>query len=65
MCREIAARFAVNGRVAYCERYGCGHINETYLVETDGGARYILQKINDTVFRNVPALMENVSAVTR
>lgn len=65
MCREIAARFAVNGRVAYCERYGNGHINETYLVETDGGARYILQKINDTVFRNVPALMENVSAVTR
>lgn len=65
MCREIAARFAVNGRVAYCERYGCGHINETYLVETDGGARYILQKINDTVFQNVPALMENVSAVTR
>ena len=42
MCREIAARFAVNGRVAYCERYGNGHINETYLVETDGGARYIL-----------------------
>lgn len=65
MCRKIAARFAVNGRVAYCERYGNGHINETYLVETDGGARYILQKINDTVFQNVPALMENVSAVTR
>lgn len=65
MCREIAARFAVNGWVAYCERYGSGHINETYLVETDGGARYILQKINDTVFQNVPALMENVSAVTR
>lgn len=65
MCREIAARFAVNGRVTYCERYGSGHINETYLVETDGGTRYILQKINDTVFRNVPALMENVSAVTR
>ena len=65
MCREIAARFAVNGRVAYCGRYGNGHINETYLVETDGGARYILQKINDTVFQNVPALMENVSAVTR
>ena len=65
MCKEIAARFAVNGQVASCERYGSGHINETYLVETDGGARYILQKINDTVFRNVPALMENVSAVTR
>lgn len=65
MCREIASRFAVNGRVTYCERYGNGHINETYLVETDGGARYILQKINDTVFQNVPALMENVSAVTR
>lgn len=42
-----------------------GTSTETYLVETDGGARYILQKINDTVFRNVPALMENVSAVTR
>ena len=65
MCREIAARFAVNGSIAQCERYGSGHINETYLVITDRNARYILQKINDTVFRDVPALMENVAAVTR
>lgn len=65
MHREIAARFAINGRVAQCERYGSGHINETYLVLTDQNARYILQKINDAVFRDVPALMENIAAVTR
>lgn len=64
MCREIAEKFAVSGRVMRCERHGSGHINETYLVETDSGRRYILQKINDRVFQNVPALMENITRVT-
>ena len=57
-------QFPLDGGVTTCERYGCGHINETYLVVTDIGHRYILQKVNHHIFRNVPALMENISSVT-
>ncbi|MBQ9974365.1 MAG: aminoglycoside phosphotransferase family protein [Oscillospiraceae bacterium] len=61
---SLLARFVLDSRPATCERYGCGHINETYLVTTHSGRRYILQKINHNIFPNVPALMANISAVT-
>ena len=57
--------FKLDSPPVYCGPYGCGHINRTYLVQTESGRRYILQWVNSTVFPNVPALMENVSAVTR
>ena len=62
--QNILMQFPLDGSVTTCERYGCGHINETYLVVTDNGHRYILQKVNHHIFRNVPALMENICAVT-
>ncbi len=61
---DAVNRFQLKGRPVSCEPYGNGHINRTYLVVTDAPHRYILQKINHTVFRDVPALMENVHAVT-
>jgi len=36
-----------------------GHINDTFLVKTDGTKNYILQRINHTVFKNVPGLVNN------
>lgn len=48
--------------------YGNGHINETYVLVGDGNGRgrrrYVAQKINHRIFKNVPALMDNVSRVT-
>ena len=61
---EIAARFAVDGGVDRCERYGNGHINETFLVTAQTGRQYVLQRLNRGVFQDVPALMHNVGAVT-
>jgi len=60
----ILAKFQLDAPAVSCERYGFGHINETYLVVTASSHRYILQKINNFVFKNVPALMENISSVT-
>lgn len=60
----MAFSFQLEGRPVLCSRYGNGHINTTFLLETDLGARYILQKVNQQVFRNVPALMSNIQAVT-
>jgi len=66
--RPIAERFLFDGRFHTAERYGNGHINETYLVRTiveDGSTRrYILQKINHHVFRHPVRLMQNMVAVS-
>ena len=46
------------------ERYGSGHINETYLVACPNGPRYILQKINTSIFTRAELLKANVLRVT-
>ena len=61
---EIIRQFQVRGECAQCSRFGCGHINETYLVTCDSGLTYILQKINKNIFTRPDQLMENVAAVT-
>ncbi len=60
----MAFAFALDGRPVSCSRFGSGHINTTYSLETDRGVRYTLQKVNRQVFRDVPALMSNIQAVT-
>ena len=61
---ELILQFAVKGQPVQCSRYGCGHINETYLVTCDSGLTYILQKINKNIFTKPEELMENIAAVT-
>lgn len=61
---QILERFCLDGTPVSCEPYGCGHINQTYLVQTDSEKRYLLQKINHHTFRDVAGLMENIEAVT-
>ena len=46
------------------ERYGSGHINETYLMTCPEGPRYVFQKINTSIFPDPDALMENIRRVT-
>ena len=61
---QILHQFQLVGEPVSCERYGFGHINETYLVVTDQSVRYILQKINNHVFPHVDQLQHNIAAVT-
>ena len=56
--------FALDGEVVSCIPYGGGHINSTHLVTDCIGTRYILQRINNHVFRDVDALMDNICMVT-
>jgi aminoglycoside phosphotransferase (APT) family kinase protein len=64
----ITGLFALRGRHHSSAPYGSGHINDTFVVnfsDPDGKPRrYIAQRINDRVFKDVPALMENVRRVT-
>ena len=61
---NVVSNFQIEGDPVAVNRYGCGHINDTYLVENKGGPRYILQRINHNVFKDVNGLMENIVRVT-
>ena len=65
MTEQVLQAFQLDARPVSCERYGCGHINVTYLVATESGRRYILQKINNSIFKDVAGLMGNIAAVTK
>jgi Ser/Thr protein kinase RdoA (MazF antagonist) len=65
--REIVRAFQIHGRWREGAPYGSGHINDTFAVTMDQAGRpvrYIFQRINERVFRDVPALMENIARVT-
>ena len=63
----ILPAYSLPGRLVSAAPHGSGHINETYAAAfADGSAtrRYVFQKINHRIFKNVPGLMDNVRRVT-
>lgn len=64
LLQSVLAQFPLESAPVSCRRYGSGHINQTYLVETQSGRRYILQKLSNTAFPDIAGLQENVAAVT-
>ena len=48
---KILSQYDLGGKVVSCERFGVGHINWTYRVETANGGLFVLQKINTYVFQ--------------
>ena len=61
--QEVGRRFALPGEVTSVAPHGQGHINRTFLATT-GGGRFAFQCINESIFRDVPALMDNIRRVT-
>jgi Ser/Thr protein kinase RdoA (MazF antagonist) len=67
MLTSIISQFSLPGVFVKAERFGSGLINDTYLCEfrDDGMMRkYIIQRINASVFRHPEQVMENVETVT-
>jgi len=65
--RTIAYEFQIAGDFVSAESFGSGHINDTYrVIFAYGGGqhRYILQRLNHTVFPKPLAVMENLQRVT-
>jgi len=62
----ILSRFDIQGNVREIKPYGSGHINGTFLVKNsvEGAPDYLLQRVNDYVFKDVPGLMQNAVIVT-
>jgi len=63
--KAIAARFAIEGKVLEIKPLGNGLINDTYKITTDGPKAYVLQRVNNAIFKDVDLLQNNIVAVTR
>lgn len=59
---KIAQNFRIEGVPESFLPISIGHINETYKLVTEGG-QYILQRINDQVFKKPAEVMENIERV--
>ena len=65
LLRQATAAFDFGLPTGEAERYGAGHINDTFAVwAADHSRRWILQRINTDTFTNPAGLMENVTGVT-
>lgn len=62
--KEILTNFELDSEPVSCEAFGNGLINNTFLATTKSGKKYILQRVSEEAFKDVPALMENISGVT-
>jgi len=65
--KAVGAHFCILGDFVAGDRYGSGHINDTFAVIYDQAGtklRYIFQRINHNIFKNPVALMENIQRVT-
>jgi len=58
----IIAQFNTEGEDFGISNFGSGHINDTYLVKSNTSTHpgYLLQKINDFVFKDIDGLMNNM-----
>ena len=64
---EIISKFKFHGKVIDYKPFGNGHINDTYLItcEFEGNEiKYILQRINTSIFKKPDEVMSNISGVT-
>lgn len=56
--KNIYQNFTADGEFKGYENLVSGHINDSYLIETNEKS-YVLQKLNHLVFPNIPELMNN------
>ena len=64
---HIVNQFNIEGQFISASPIGSGHINDSWLITTapSSAPDYVLQRINHTIFRNIPELTNNILKVTR
>ncbi|MBB6274365.1 thiamine kinase-like enzyme [Pedobacter cryoconitis] len=62
---EITSQFKCHVDISSLKPYGTGHINDTYRLKNLAGDEhdYLLQKINQHVFKDIPRMTENICRV--
>ena len=61
---QILSHFDLDSKPISCVPFGNGHINKTFEVKTENNGHYILQKVNDNIFKDVDMLMRNINYVS-
>ena len=62
--QNIVSKFEIAGTVTEITPLGPGFINDTFIVKTAEGNKYILQRKNHIIFPDVPGMMNNILMVT-
>ena len=63
--KNVVSQFDISGEILSIEKFGSGHINDTFRVRVDNAdTSYLLQKINHHIFPNIEGLMQNIQLVT-
>ena len=62
--KKIAECFDIKGNVLDIRPLGSGLINDTFRVVTDEGPGYVLQRINNAIFKDVGLLQNNIVCAT-
>lgn len=63
--KQVAETFMFEGVIKEIRPVKGGLINDTFFIETEGDhPNYILQRKNKSIFKNVPAMMDNIHKVT-
>ena len=60
--KDYVLSFEIDGQLLEIKTFGNGHINDTFKITTTKND-YLFQRINNNVFKNVEALMDNVYRV--
>ena len=65
---EVLEAFDFNGPVLSTQRYGGGHVNDTFLLHTralsDAEGHYILQRLSSVAFKHPDEVMSNIMGVS-
>lgn len=63
--KNVFSQFDDSSEIVSYEELASGHINDTYLIGTSNKKNYVLQRINQGVFKDVPGLINNKVAISK
>ena len=65
--KDIFELFQTNADFREGRTYGNGHIHDTYFIETapTDHDNYILQRLNNNVFKDIPKVQNNIERITQ
>lgn len=62
--KHVFSQFDASTEIESYQELASGHINDTYLIETTNN-KYVLQRINQGVFKDVPGLINNKVGISK
>lgn len=63
--KDVVSQFDINGEIESIDKFGSGHINDTFKVRIiNSETAFLLQKINHHIFPDIDGLMKNIQLVT-